>query len=96
MVSKFLIDRVSPFKLWDPELILVRISCCKAFSVLTAERSLDGARRRARRAWGSASEGLLRARMARAIAYAHSNAFGRRTDARAARSKASDGSWKLN
>lgn len=93
-MSKFLIDLLSPFKLWDPILILVRISCCNAFRVLTADISVGGASSKALLAWGSASEGLLSARIARAIAYAHSNAFGRSTDARAARSKASDGSCK--
>lgn len=95
MVSKFLMDLLSPFKLWDPALILVRISCCKAFRVLTADMSVDGASSMALLAWGRASEGLLSARIARAIAYAHSKAFGRSTDARAARSKASDGSCKM-
>lgn len=55
-----------------------------------------GASNNALLAWGSASEGLFRARMALAIAYAHSKAFGRRIDARAARSKASDGSCNKN
>lgn len=73
-------------------LILVRISCCKAFSVLIAERSVDGARSKARLQCGNASDGLFNASIARDIAYAHSNALGRRTDARAAKSYASDGS----
>lgn len=92
MLSKFRIDLVSPFKLCEPTLILVNISCCNAFKVLTADMSFVGARSKARLACGSASEGLLRARIARAIAYAHSNALGRSIDARAAKSNASDGS----
>lgn len=92
IVSKFRIDLLSPFRLRDPALILVRISCCKDFSVLTADISFGGANNKALLAWGRASEGLLRLRIARAIAYAHSKAFGRRTEARAARSSASDGS----
>lgn len=92
MLSQFLIERVSPFKLWVPVLILVRISCCKAFSVLIADRSVDGARSKARLQCGRASDGLFNASIARDIAYAHSNALGRRTDARAAKSYASDGS----
>lgn len=73
-------------------MILVRISCCNALSVLTAEKSVVGARSNALLACGRASEGLFKARIALAIAYAHSKAFGRRIDARAARSNASDGS----
>lgn len=92
IVSKFRIDLLSPFKLWDPALILVRISCCKDFSVLTADMSFGGANNKALLAWGRASDGLLRLRIARAMAYAHSKAFGRSTEARAARSSASDGS----
>lgn len=92
IVSKFLIDLESLFKPWDPVLILVKISCCKALKVRMADMSVDGARSSALLAWGRASEGLLRASMARDMAYAHSNAFGRSTDARAAKSNASDGS----
>lgn len=92
IVSKFRIDLLSPFKLWDPALILVRISCCKDLSVLIADISFGGANNKALLAWGRASDGLLRLRIARAMAYAHSKAFGRSTEARAARSSASDGS----
>lgn len=56
---------------------------------------MGGASNKARRACGKASASLLRASIARDIAYAHSKAFGRSKDARAARSNASDGSWKV-
>lgn len=92
IVSKFLNDLVSPLRLWVPALILVNISCCSAFSVLTADKSVGGASSNALLACGNASEGLFNANIARAIAYAHSKALGRKTDARAAKSSASDGS----